>query len=819
MAALNDTYTKASVQDADIANNTATSTERDRQLPLERKLPLVIFGVLAAVLAVSVAVSYYEVRRSAELSAGERLSTLSRVLSTMLQQTTSARIATMHRIAGDSAVIAALRTPDHPPSPAAIRAMTALAARADSITPPELVTPDGRPVGRVKLETPADQQQVREGIQALGSSPDSVHVSKVYAVDRHASMWITVPVKENGQLLGYVVQERRISGAPRVLQPFRDLIGSDIGLYVRSAHDDIWIAADGSTMKAPTQSRPYQENLNIYTHGDRGPALASSAPVKGTPLVVTLEYPMDAVLARPRALIRTLSVIAILLAVLGAAIAWFLSRQLARPLVELTSAAEAIAHGRYSERVAARGPDEIGRLGAAFNRMAEQVQASSNASGDAVKRLTRSVVTQKFLAEASRILAGSLSDQTMLADLARYCVPTISDYCSIHLADEDGTIRREETAHYDPAKQRAVRALVKRYEYRVDGPGVIPDVMRSQKPTVAPRLDIVSVRANAADDEVAQLIDEVGPTSFMAVPLMARGRSFGAISFTMTDSGRVFGPEDLELSMELGRRTAIAIDNALIYRTSLALRLEAEAASNAKSDFLAKMSHEIRTPINAMMGYAELLEMGIAGPVTDAQAKQLSRIRSSGDHLTALVNEILDLAKIEAGQMDVEPTIGITGDAAEAALALIRPQAATKGIELTTSPEGQPATEYIGDPHRVQQILTNLLSNAVKFTPAGGSVLIRCGVGMRPNIPRTDGAPAWTFITVEDTGGGVSPEDSERIFHPFVQVDNGYTRAHGGTGLGLTISRTLAQMMEGDITLESYVGQGSRFTLWLPSPV
>ena len=123
----------------------------------------------------------------------------------------------------------------------------------------------------------------------------------------------------------------------------------------------------------------------------------------------------------------------------------------------------------------------------------------------------------------------------------------------------------------------------------------------------------------------------------------------------------------------------------------------------------------------------------------------------------------------------------------------------------------------MGDPQRVQQIVTNLLSNAVKFTAKGGTVSICCGRGSRPNTPNSNGT-RWAFITVQDSGVGISPADVERIFQPFVQVDAGYTRAHGGTGLGLTISRNLAQMMGGDITVESVLGEGSRFTLWLPSP-
>ena len=127
-------------------------------------------------------------------------------------------------------------------------------------------------------------------------------------------------------------------------------------------------------------------------------------------------------------------------------------------------------------------------------------------------------------------------------------------------------------------------------------------------------------------------------------------------------------------------------------------------------------------------------------------------------------------------------------------------------------------TEYNGDPQRVQQILTNLLSNAVKFTPAGGSVTVRVGSSVRHDAPLVDAGALWTFISVEDTGIGVAAEDVERIFQPFVQVENGYTRIHGGTGLGLTISRTLAHMMGGELAVSSEIGRGACFTLWLPSP-
>jgi signal transduction histidine kinase len=162
--------------------------------------------------------------------------------------------------------------------------------------------------------------------------------------------------------------------------------------------------------------------------------------------------------------------------------------------------------------------------------------------------------------------------------------------------------------------------------------------------------------------------------------------------------------------------------------------------------------------------------------------------------------------------------VASVADVADAALALIRPLAATKGVELASATNGHGKPTFIGDPQRVQQILTNLLANAVKFTPGGGRVSVHCDLRPRGQYGKENGEHDWACVTVNDTGVGIADNDFERIFQPFVQVDDGYTRNHGGTGLGLTISRSLAQMMGGDITVESDIGVGSRFTLWLPSP-
>jgi hypothetical protein len=204
--------------------------------------------------------------------------------------------------------------------------------------------------------------------------------------------------------------------------------------------------------------------------------------------------------------------------------------------------------------------------------------------------------------------------------------------------------------------------------------------------------------------------------------------------------------------------------------------------------------------------------------LTDEQRKLLTRLSASGQHLLGLVNDLLDVAKIEAGELRVMAETAWTGPIVAAVIELSAPMAAARQVTLIDRRPGEAGEAFVGDEHRVRQILLNLISNAIKFTEPGGTVSITCRRATSPAPgTRLHGEGPWAAIEVTDTGIGIAPEHLERVFEPFHQVESGRTRTHGGTGLGLSISRRLARLMRGDLTIESAPGKGSTLTLWLPA--
>ena len=264
--------------------------------------------------------------------------------------------------------------------------------------------------------------------------------------------------------------------------------------------------------------------------------------------------------------------------------------------------------------------------------------------------------------------------------------------------------------------------------------------------------------------------------------------SEGVVTYMRNVTARKHAEEERERLLAVAERT----------------RREADAANRAKSEFLAVMSHELRTPLNAIAGYVELLDMGLRGPVTEAQREDLARIRRSQQHLLRMINDVLNFARIEAGRVAFD-IADVPVDATLADLeALIEPQVRAK--ELRFRYRGcDPAVTVRADRDKLQQIVLNLLSNAVKFTDAGGEILLDCDV--------REGEVA---IQVCDTGRGIAPGKLEAIFEPFVQLEIGPTRRTEGAGLGLAISRELARSMGGELSVTSRLGQGSIFTLRLP---
>ncbi len=304
-----------------------------------------------------------------------------------------------------------------------------------------------------------------------------------------------------------------------------------------------------------------------------------------------------------------------------------------------------------------------------------------------------------------------------------------------------------------------------------------------------------------------------GARASAALPLTdGVGQVIGALAFNYGEPRR-FDPAARAFLEAVARQCAQALERARLFAAERAARAEAEAANRAKSQFLATMSHELRTPLNAIAGYAELLALGVRGPVTPAQSADLERLRRANDHLTTLVTDVLNFARLDAARVEYRAEVVRLGPLVADLETLVGPQLTAKGLTYVhdACEPDDPERPCVAraDPDKVRQVLLNLVTNAGKFTPAGGRVSVVCEDDVAARVVR---------VRVTDTGRGIPADQLPHVFEPFVQVDRNLTHAsQQGVGLGLAISRELARGMGGDVTAESVVGVGSTFTLTLPS--
>jgi signal transduction histidine kinase len=413
------------------------------------------------------------------------------------------------------------------------------------------------------------------------------------------------------------------------------------------------------------------------------------------------------------------------------------------------------------------------------------------------RELMESVQEMKALGEVGQAVSSSLDLETVLETIVSRAVDLSGTDCGVIYEFDEATQEFNLRASYR-MEPEAVEGL---REARIKlGEGVTGQAAMNRQPVQIP--DTSELRERVVS-RVRPLLNRLGYRSLLTVPILREQQIMGGLTVWRRQVGE-FEPEVVNLLQTFATQSALAIQNARLFREIEDKSRQIEAANRHKSEFLANMSHELRTPLNAIIGFSEVLKERMFGELNEKQAEYTDDILTSGQHLLSLINEILDLSKVEAGRMELELATFDLPLAIDNARTFVRERATRHGINLDVTVDDR-LGDFVGDERKIKQILLNLLSNAVKFTPEGG----RIGITAR----QADGA---VEISVSDTGIGIAKEDQPKIFEEFRQVGRDYAHKVEGTGLGLTLAKKFVELHGGRIWVESEVGKGSTFTFSLP---
>jgi signal transduction histidine kinase len=490
---------------------------------------------------------------------------------------------------------------------------------------------------------------------------------------------------------------------------------------------------------------------------------------------------------------------------------WFLvTSRVSDALERLETAANKLAEGDLSVRVNETGPLEVQKLGQSLNNLADQLELSRadlEARNDQLEEyassLERSAVFERSVAKALTVFTSSRDRAHTLQEVMKLL--------AIDHGFEVGAIYRylETDQRFELTVTRGgVRGLQDHFHLE---DGLVGQAVMDRRTIILEDAPLLTLQTGLA----------LAPARFTAiVPVLYQDRIIGALALGHTQRPDASTIGFLE---QLAQQLGITLQNLEQYANLQRLSLELQArqdeievknrdlerADRLKTEFLANMSHELRTPLNAVIGFSQLLEQQYFGELNDKQLEYIHEIEGAGGHLLDLINDILDLSKIEAGRMELELETLNLEDLLESCARLVRERAARAGLELTL--EVVPGLCISGDKRKLKQVIVNLLSNAVKFTPSGGRVMLKA----HPLRRGADVRDGDIEINVEDTGIGIPLEDQDRLFTPFTQVDGSLSRRHEGTGLGLALSKRLTELHGGVIAVRSAPGHGSTFSLRL----
>jgi PAS domain S-box-containing protein len=410
----------------------------------------------------------------------------------------------------------------------------------------------------------------------------------------------------------------------------------------------------------------------------------------------------------------------------------------------------------------------------------------------------RAEAATRFLAEASALLAVSLDYETTLGQVARLALPLLGDACVIDLIEDGQPPRQIVAAPDDPGL--AERILAVRRRYPLDGTGAHPvaQVLRTGRPVLLPRITRAYSIAVGRDATHQELIRGLALRSLLCVPLLARGRTLGTLSFIMSATSRRHDQADLALAEQLAHRAALAIDNARLYQAM-------QAAVHLREEFISIASHELRTPLTTVKGYVQLLARQTRQPRGElpSAAWLLDQLQAQIDRFEALVNDLLDAAQVRQGQLALRRERVDLAALARQVVARFEHAAERTPAHRLLLDAAAPVVGH-WDAARLDQVLTNLLSNALKYSPAGGDVCV--------TVERHDGA---AVLRVSDQGVGIAAADQADIFQPFVRAA-ATRQLVKGVGLGLYVVAQIVARHGGTITVESEPGHGTTFTVCLP---